>query len=268
MGRGFGGTTVSANTWHGWLRNRRLVSDSSIEIYELSLRRIEKHAGVGRRELTLQHLERFLQNGYSLQTKHLSLVAFRSHHRWGALQKHWPLNPEVFELKLPKKRKNPRPALSFRQAAILLSCGVTPVDARLIFLGLYAGMRLAEITAVDRYSFQGGLLIVPANKGHETFEVPLHAALAEKRSLILSEQPTREQIRKACLKLRHAVGLPLTPQWLRRTYSQRLRKLGVERTVIEALLGHSRNSTLDQHYVDVAWEEMSEAVSQLHYRAA
>ena len=67
-----------------------------------------------------------------------------------------------------------------------------------------------------------------------------------------------------CLQV-HVDGLPMSPHWLRRSFSERMVDVGIERDVIGAILGHSTQSITTQHYAPVTWTEMVRAIRRLDY---
>jgi integrase len=169
-------------------------------------------------------------------------------------------------MRFPKVRAGPRPALGRAQAANLLRAVEGPVEVRLAYLGLYSGLRLAEICAVDAKGWKGSILEVRV-KGGWIHRIPVHHELTRRRDLILADQPSRKQIQRACTRLRmHVDGLPMTPHWLRRTFSERMVELGIQRDVIGAILGHSARSILVAHYAPITWTEMARDTNRLHYQ--
>jgi site-specific recombinase XerD len=250
--------------WHEWLRRRRLVTDSTIDSYERDIQRLERFAGVRRDDLSLRHVEDFLRNGYSPATKERTFVAFRMRHRWGAIKGRWELDLELMEMRIRKHRAHVRPALTSEQARSLLGLASSPVQIRASHLGLLAGLRLAGMVAVTEREWQGDIIDLTVKGGYEHY-IPVHPLLAARREEILSETPTRKQVQDTLRKLRSAIGSPLSAQWLRRTFDQRLRRLGVEASVRKALIGHSPTSVEDQHYAAPTWEELVDAMKCLDY---
>jgi hypothetical protein len=87
--------------------------------------------------LRIGHLEDFLRSdGYGWAAKEQSVIGFRSFHRWGAIAGYWPLDQELVELRLRKRRAVARPCLSDAQAGSLLASARGPVEIQLAFLGL------------------------------------------------------------------------------------------------------------------------------------
>ena len=271
-------TTVLTDLWHTWLRRRRLVSENTIISYETALKRLERHAGYPRDALHLTNLEDYLRSDYSYSCKEQTFVAYRLWHRWGAIHGHWTLDPELVEMRLPKRRKGPQPALTDKQATHLLAAAGrasngrgqshgrgASMEMRLAYLGLYAGLRVSEIVAVGPDEWQGDVISVTV-KGGWIHKIPVHRELARRREEVLSDWTSRRQtMQEACERMRLIVGQPMSPHWLRRTFAERLATLGVEREVIGAILGHSSQSITVSHYAPVTWTEMAQAIAKLHY---
>lgn len=252
--------------WQAWLKRRRLVSDATVVAYECCLRRLEAHSGFQRDELTILQVEDYLRDGnISHATKQQTFVAFMSFHKWGALQAHWSMDPELMDLKVPKVRRGPRPALEAHVARRMLDACETSAQVRLGYLGLYAGLRVGEIARLDVENWSGSVIKMTV-KGGWPHEIPVHPELMARREEILADTPHRRQVQRASTYLRRfADGQEVTPHWLRRTFAQRLAQLGVQREVIGALLGHSTSSITTAHYAPVTFLEMAEAVKKLHY---
>lgn len=251
-------------SWHRWMRRRRLVTEATIATHECSIRRMERHFGIHRDALTLDHALDFMGNGYAPATKQVTWVAFKLRHRWGAIAGKWPLDPEIFEIRIPKKRQRVKPALSVEQARTFLALAVTPSQQRVAGLGLLAGLRLHEMVAVDRDSWQSGIISI-IGKGDWPRDIPVHRLLAPWRATILADHPTRRSLQDACIRTRPILGVDFSPQWLRRTFSQRLRSLGIEPSVRGALMGHAPGSVMDEFYSPPTWLEMVEAMDRHTY---
>lgn len=250
--------------WHDWLRRVRLVTESTIISYESDLVRLERYVGLPRHQIQLAHVASFLSNGFSPRTKERTFFSWRMYHRWGAARGLWQLNPEVIETRMRKKRVRVRPALTAAQARVLLHGAMGPVEIRTFYLGLYTGLRLAGICAVDKHSWKGGLISLYV-KANWPLVIPVHQALTARRAEILSVNPSRKQIQGVCHRWRAHLDVPLSPQWLRRTYDQRLRFLRIEASVRHALMGHAPSSIEDLHYAPPTWEEMVDANARLYY---
>lgn len=253
-----------------FLVGRRGVCDSTAYNYLRSIRRLERWSGVSRQELSIDQLDRFMSSpAWSWKTKNITLSAYRIYHRWGARRGLWEFQFEIDELMLRKKRHIIQPALTITQADTLLQVAHTPMDQRLVYVGLYTGLRLAEIAALDRSSWSpddnGGVLRVIVKGGNER-ELPVHPELAPRLEHILSVPGDRKRVQRAAIRMRRHIEEPgFSTHWLRRTFGQALSECGVERDVIGALLGHSPSGVTVSNYVPVRHKELREALGRLHY---
>lgn len=257
-----------------YLVGRRGVQETTAYDYLRSVRRLERWTGQPRRVIDMESLERFMMSTkWSWQTRNLTLLSFRHYHRWGAGKGRWDYNLEFDEIRLRKKRVIIKPSLTLAQAVMLLNVAQTPMEQRFVFLGLYQGLRISEIVAVDERAWvpdqDGGVLRLVVKGGNER-EIPVHPELAARRDYILSVPTDIKALRRAVYRLRRFVAEgdnepAMTPHWLRRTFGRTLSGLGVERDVIGALLGHATSSVTVTHYVQVRNDEMRDALNRLHY---
>lgn len=238
----------------------------TVDTYLRARKRIEVHAGVEAQDLSTGDLLSFLSNGYSFACKQQSFVAYRLWHRWGAGRGYWPLDPEVMEIRLRKPPVTTKPALTSIQAAELISSARSPLEHRVLYLGFYQGLRLAQTVAADGRAFRGSVLTM-STKGGWTLDLPVHPEVQRVLPLILEDSPTRRQIQNAVIRMRERVGLPITTHWFRRTFAQRLRALKVEESIRKALMGHSLSDVTDTHYSPPTWEELVRGLERLSYSA-
>jgi site-specific recombinase XerD len=239
------------------------LSPATAWSYEQGLRRLEAFIGKGRAEITAKDVRGYLREAPGRpRTKHISLAAIKSFHRWGVLEELWPANG-IAALRGPKLTYDPRPALQPAEAAELLSVCNGPQEVRLVYLGLYAGLRIAESASIssetwlpDRLRFMG--------KGRKVREVPVHAELAGVRDEILARTTTVATLHGACKVLSFRCGLRFSSHGLRRTFAATLVELGVSRDVIGEMLGHAHSITV-QAYAPVTWRERVEAIAKLSY---
>lgn len=87
-------------------------------------------------------LRRFLQEtDYAQSTKRGVIVAFHQFHDYGVTDGLWKRNG-ISTLKTPKVPREPRAPLKQEDAYRLLANSLSPVQARIAYLGLYAGLRV------------------------------------------------------------------------------------------------------------------------------
>lgn len=249
-----------------------MVQSSTACDYVRSVRHVASHAGVRAFEIGTPHLEGFLADpDISWNTKSLRHIAVRIWHKWGADRGFWPLSPELMSIRLPRKRRIAQPALDVDQARRVLAWATTPLEKRVAYVGLYAGLRPAEIRDLSPGQWTVGFsgiqkLTVQGKATSPEREVPVHPLLEPLRDEILSIKPSRKQVLKVAEQIREGLGIEgFETRWLRRTFGRALRELGVPREVIGALLGHTPSSVTEYPYVPVTVKEMSDAIRTLTY---
>lgn len=135
----------------------------------------------------------------------------------------------------------------------------------MIYLGLYAGLRVSESERIDDAAWseeRGRLTFV--GKGRKQREVPIHPELARVKENVLVKPVGVGCLKHSCRALAYASGIAFTSHSLRRTFAVNLSEAGIGREVIGALLGHAPLSVTES-YCPVRWSEAVEAVSALTY---
>lgn len=253
-----------------YLRHRRLLEESTVTAYRTALNRLLRFVGVHElRLLRVSDLENYLGTDASWPAKQQTLVAYRMFHKWGARHGHWILDQAIDEIRL---RRRPRPrskALQYEQVSSLLHAPLNAVLTRVVYLGLYAGLRISGMASVTADSWfvdaSGGSVLKVFEKGKGR-EVPVHRELQKKRDVILGHEATYRQLKRAIPKLRiYVEDEAFTSHWLRHTFGVTLSKQGVERTVIRELFGHAPEGVTSETYVPARWDEMVHAVRVLRY---
>jgi len=155
-------------------------------------------------------------------------------------------------------------------------------DQSMIALMLYAGLREAEVAALDWSDVQigerKGKVIIRRGKGDKKRETPLNSEA--RRALNCWKELQGEQgavfvgkfgeristrlVQKRVEALRRAAGLDekVTPHALRHTFAKRLLDAGTPLTVVSKLLGHARLETTAR-YVQPGWSDFEKAVEKL-----
>lgn len=232
--------------------------------YEQGLLRLEKFLRKDAAELTSDDLRLFIrESDYHPSTKSSTLQAMKAFHKWGALEGMWTLNG-IAAMRGPKIVRDPKPELSKDVARRVIEMCRRPNEYRLVYLGLYGGLRITESASIgskewleDRLRFVG--------KGRKTRDVPLHPELAAKKDVILSSTASRGTLKHTCASLSHYAGTHFTSHALRRTAAVSMSEAGASRDVIGAILGHAPLSVTTSSYVPVRWQERVEAISLLNY---
>jgi site-specific recombinase XerD len=239
------------------------LAPSTALSYSQGLDRLVKFCMRSPEQITVADLRRYLREAPGTpRTKHLSLAAIKSFHRWGHLEGYWSLDG-IMSVRGPRIISDPKPSLSPREARALLSSCRTPNEHRLVYLGLLGGLRIAETASIDRDSWLEGRLRF-VGKGRKSREVPLHPHLSAKRGEVLAHNTTVAALHQSCKVMSFRVGIAFSSHTLRRTFAVGLSEAGVQREVIGSILGHAPASVTER-YAPVRWSEKVEAILKLRY---
>lgn len=247
-----------------YLLNECNLSPATAWTYECGLRRLETYCGKPPEELTVFDVRKFLRDpNYSPGTKNSTLVSIKAFHRWGQVEGYWISNG-IASLRGPRLVHNPQPSLTFDEICHILTKPRRSNGFRLVYLGLYAGLRVSESARIDESMWLGDRLRF-VGKGRKVREVPVHPTLERVRDIILSNSPSADSLKTTCRAISHVARVPFTSHALRRTFGVTLHEAGVDRDVIGALLGHAPATVTVSSYVPVRWFEKTEAIKRLPY---
>lgn len=238
-------------------------SPRTVRTYVFSILRIERAIGKRIGDVVVMDVVLFRSLDLPPSTTQLTITAVKAYHRFGIERGYWDSSSGVMFVASPKRERNPSPWLTPSDAAALLEAVRTPVQARLCYLGLYAGCRVSESAAMgpdnllgDRLSFVG--------KGRKRREVPLHPELASQLPRIFGYQVKNERRLQDCRRLMiKRTGIAFHPHMLRSTFAHVLEEADVDHDVRAALLGHA--ATVTMGYSGVSWRRKQDAISRLHY---
>lgn len=240
--------------------------------YEHSLRSLGQWLEKPIAKVTSDDVRRFKREAvgsYAPNTIQHFIVAIHQFHRWGALEGYWQLNG-IAAVATPRVPYVPHAPVGFEVARDLEKSCRLPYEFRLVYLGLYAGLRVSESQSVTAKEWQGDRITI-IGKGTKQRTIPVHRRLGEMREVILRKQPkSRPVLQSVMERLRERTGAvdtsgkPVTTHALRRTFADALYdKFGVPQEVVGAILGHGKGVT--ELYAPVRFDKMREAVSLLDY---
>lgn len=243
-----------------YLLKERGLSPSTARTYHYGVRRIEEYAGKAVWELTTRDARLYLlESNDPPATKHICLAAFKSYHRFECLE--FDRSPNgILALQGPRVPQKTKRELSGEEARAIIEACQSPRDYRLVFPGLFAGLRVCESARLKEWA-DGKLQVL--GKGSKPREVPVHPELERVKWRILAEQVTVSQLRYRSTVLGRRTGIRFSSHDLRHTFGRRMRRLNVEHVVTKELLGHSTDIT--SVYSPVLWDEMVEAVHRNDY---
>lgn len=204
-------------------------------------------------------------------TRQLRITSYRQLHMWALLdEKPWA-NPAMLGVKTPPTpKRRPKPPISLFDARKMLANCQNPNEYRVVYLGLYAGLRVCESARLCEANVRRDRLVF-IGKGNKEREVPIHPELAKalpsfihqipKSKGVLMDRMTKMRDRLMVFDLK---GKPATTHSLRRTFADFLYdKLSVEREVVRMILGHGEEVT--DLYAPVRFPKMVAAMGPLDY---
>lgn len=244
-------------------------SPRTADSYGWSLRCLVEWAGKEAHNLTSDDLRRFKrETNYAPATVQGVVVALRAFHEWGALEGYWPLNG-IRAVKTPRVIQSPRSPVSMEGARRLIEACQTANETRVVFCGLYGGLRISETTKLTEREWRFDRLKF-AGKGSKVREVPVHPELQKVKSEILGTVPKSAGVLQSSLeRLRERTevtdldGRPVPSHALRRTFASTLYEQGTPYEVVAKLLGHGADVTA--RYARIPWDRMEECVKSLDY---
>ena len=260
-----------ADFWR-YQRGRNL-SERSIKTYIWCIRTITEAVGKPVWELTAPDLLAFMEGStYPPRTTAQIVAAAKQGHKWAAVRGLCSLNGvmAVSPPKIPKSK--PHTHVTQSTARSLLETARTPLEMRVVYLGLYAGTRVSESAAMDSCHDKGDRLRF-VGKGDQERDVPIHPELREVLPVIFSNGPVTDATLGVTMRrLRDKVGAlttmgaPATAHALRRTCGTTMYQAGVAWEVADTVLGHTLPGA-GARYIQIPWERLEEAVQQIDYYA-
>lgn len=209
--------------------------------------------------------------GWAPATNRSMIVAFHSLDEFAKMRGYGGRNG-IAHLKTPKVVHNKKPPIATRDAYRLLMAAETPIQVRTIYLGFYAGCRIAESSAMDESNWLEDTLVF-IGKGGKKRTVPIHPELAKVKDKILSRKPSSKTsagvifgrlVRR--LGILDTEGNIPTPHSMRRTLSTELYKVGAMWEIVQTVLGHELGVT-GESYVQIGPEVIDGFMRKVEYRS-
>lgn len=255
------GTALRRRFRDAYLVRQRGLLPTTVRAYDYGLDLIERFARKPIDKVTARDVMRYLQESDdSPDQKHLVVAACKSMDRFRALDEEQPMT-EMQALSGPRIRRERKPTITREEAGILIAEVRNPVEARGVYLPLFAGVRRAEAVAVD--GWEDRLLVGHAAKGRKPREIPVHPQLERVKDFILSETPTYSAIAYHADKMSKRVGVSFSLQTLRRRFARCLDEGDVEERTQDQLMGHdARTGTI---YTGENWNKKVRAIRVVDY---
>ena len=192
------------------------------------------------------------------------MVAVRQFHIWGAGEKLWPLNG-ISHVRTIKTFDNLPEPLELDEVATLKAACIKPLEYRLIYLGLYTGMRIGEIAAFSGANWErDGWIRFRGEKNDKLREIPVHPDLEAVKWQVLAHPSTYDStLQRVKRRLAKRTGVDFVAHRLRDTFSTHLYDVGIGDRIVKEMLGHAPDVT--GRYVLVSRRAKQEAVARLPY---
>lgn len=255
-----------------YLRDRGLAP-RTIEEYLLDLRTLESRYGIPPIRWESDQM-RLLRDDvyYAPASRGRMMCSVRSFLRWAADEGIISLNGQMRVVGPVVPDEEPAPMS--RQTALRLLGGCrSPSEYRMVYLGLYAGLRISEAARVDRIA--GGRFII-FGKGRggmsKRRRVPVHPEIIKVWDIIASKQPSSKatlfsafsRMRARLGDIQDVDGERATTHTLRATFASVLYEQGTPWERISKLLGHKLPTT--GKYVLIHDDYLEKDVKPLTYR--
>lgn len=252
-----------AARFHDYLVGELGLSPKTVRAYLQGVQRLERFASKPVEEIEAADLREFLRRtDFAPATKTMTLTGVKSIRRFEALEGFVEMDG-LEAVRAPKVVKGRMPAISFERIPDVLRECRTSSEFRVVWLGLYAGLRVEEATWIRERDWDAGWLTV-LGKGRKLRGVPVHPELERYREVILLRPPTNPcTLNNAAGRIRDRLGLFFTTHYFRRSFARRLEDLDVPEDVRAELLGHSPSMT--SYYSGVSERRMIDAISKLNY---
>lgn len=253
----------------------RDLSDATMRVRWMVLRRITGETGAELRDLTVSQITNWLATpGWSAQTRasyHAHLNAF---YRWAVDTDLVTVNPMTKIPRASVPQADARPADPYVLTRILAEA---PERVRMAaMLAAYQGLRACEIAHIRREDVTQRRLVVREGKGGKTAVLPTHEkiweAVRDRPPGLLVPSPSGGEYRATTLSTMFGVtlrglgihGVTLHP--LRHLYATTLLDNGANLRVVQTLLRHSSVATTER-YTRVTGDQQAAAIASLNFAA-
>lgn len=233
---------------------------TTVEAYFYRLNWLERYFGKPIEEITADDLRQLKRDRpVSSQTLKGKIVAAHQFHIWGYLEKLWPKNG-ICDVKPPKvDDEDSPPPLPIHQAMRLVEACRRPLEFRLIYYGVFEGMRIGESALIEGSNWHDdGVLRFRGKKNGRLREVPIHVELERHKWMLLASLPTdTSTLQRVARRLKARTGVKFKTQQLRKTYSSLLYDNDVPDEVVGDILGHTGSVT--RRYAPVSLKRKRDA---------
>lgn len=240
---------------------------STARAYERRIGYLERRIGKPLQAVTsddLREFKRAAPSELSSQTISGFLTVAREFHVWGSLEGLWPKNG-ISDVRGPRILNEGAPPLSIDKALRVAACCRRPLEYRVVFLPLYAGMRIGEAAAFGGEMWlEDDWLRFRGEKTQKIRRVPVHPNLRAVKWKVLASPPTHgSTLQRVKRRLEERSGVRYVTHQLRKTFMTTLYDVDVDDRVVKELVGHQQD--VSGRYIVVSDRKLREAINALPY---
>ena len=210
----------------------------------------------------LQYLE-FNPLNHAGNTRKGMLTAIQAFHRFESATGDKTLNG-ICDIATPSiNDEDSPPPLPIECVAPLKDACVLPLEYRVVYGGLYLGLRIGESGYLHGAMWSDRSIWIRGEKKDRIRAIPVHPELEKVMWNLLAHPPTTpETMQRVKRRLAKKTGISFVSHQLRKRFAQSLADEGVDKGTRADLLGHR---TVDDLYATPSLNTLREAVQRIPY---
>jgi integrase len=191
------------------------------------------------------------------------LSAIQAFHRWESATGVKSLNG-ICDIGTPSiSDEDSPPPLDPKHVHPLLDACRLPLEYRVIYGGLYLGLRIGESGYLHGSMWSDGCIWIKGEKTNRTRAIPIHPDLEKVMWTLLAHPPTDPTtMQRVKRRLAKRTGVSFVSHQLRKRFAQSLADAGVDKGTRADLLGHR---TVDDLYATPSLSTLKDAIAKLAY---
>lgn len=244
--------SMAGDTVGAWLRSmrRRNLSPGTIDKRASVARRLTVYAGVPMTDVTTEQVEDWLDSRHtSARTRYTDISHVSAFFRWAIREELVDRDPTT-RIDRPKVNAGiPRPiATDDLRRALLQS--PTPELTAILHLAAFAGLRCAEIAALDWADINGDMMLIHG-KGGKQRVIPVHPLITASLHALPGRRAYGSVFDLSAVQVSHTIrhhlvdcGIVASAHMLRHWFATRAyEESGSDLRMVQELLGHSSPTT-------------------------
>lgn len=201
--------------------------------------------------------------GHAGNTRKGQLSSIQAFHRYEAAMGDKNLNG-ICQIGSPSVRdEDSPPPLEMKYVQPLKDACRRPLEYRVVYGGLYLGLRIGESGDLSGKTWRDGVIWVKGEKTDKVRPLPIHPELEKVLWDFFAHPPTDSStMQRVKRRLAKRTGISFVSHQLRKRFSQSLADQGVDKGTRADLLGHR---TIEDIYASPSLTTLKQAVALLPY---